>query len=125
MCAPGRVTGKRILLVDDQPEVRQVLKMLLEVDQHFVTEAGNGCEALACFQPGRFDLVITDYAMPQMRGDELARRIKEVAPGQPILMVTGSPNDSEMPKVDLVLCKPFLFDDLRQSLGQLLTPVPA
>jgi CheY-like chemotaxis protein len=127
MSAQEQLKGKRILLTDDQIEVRETLKVLLEVDEHIVTEAANGLEALKVFSPGTFDLVITDFAMPRMRGDELAARIKAIAPTQPILMVTGSARESDHAGalVDAVLYKPFRFDALRQVVAQLLSPVPA
>jgi CheY-like chemotaxis protein len=127
MTAQDTVVRKRILLVDDQPEVRETLKVLLEIDEHTVTEAANGKKALELYQPGLFDLVITDYAMPIMRGDELAARVKALVPAQLVLMVTGSAENSSGVGigVDAILYKPFRFDALRQTLTQLLGPVPA
>src|SRR5512137_1124526 len=83
------IRGKRILLVDDEPSVRESFRMLLEVDDHAVTEANNGAEAMDLFTKGQFDLVVTDFEMPVMKGDELAVRIKRLAPEQPILMITA------------------------------------
>ena len=127
MTEPNEVRGKRILLADDQPEVREVTKWMLGMDGHIVTEAGSGREALDLFTPGRFDLVITDYVMPLMKGDELASNIKRLAPAEPILMITGSAEElgSISASVDAVLNKPFGFEDLRQAVAQLLSPVPA
>lgn len=117
-----RVLGKRILLADDQQGVRTAIKFLLQIDEHQVTEATNGKEALALFQKDRFDLVITDYAMPEMAGNELAINIRKEAPLQPIIMITAytrqlRENDSP---VDAVLNKPFSFVDLRQIMARLL-----
>jgi CheY-like chemotaxis protein len=122
MNAPGKVTRKRILLADDQPEVRETVKLLLGMDEHSVSEAENGRQALQMFASGHFDLVITDYAMPVMRGDELAASIKHVAPSQPILMITGSAEQSEgfATSVDAFLRKPFGFDDLRRAIAELV-----
>ena len=127
MTEPDKVMGKRILLADDQPEVRELTKMLLGMDEHIVTEAANGREALALFQQERFDLVITDYTMPLMKGDELARNIKRLAPSEPVLMITGSASEPEgiRGSVDAFLEKPFSFQDLRQAVARLLRPVPA
>jgi CheY-like chemotaxis protein len=115
-------TRKNILLVDDQQEVREVIKVLLDIDEHTVTEAGNGQEALARFQPGVFDLVITDFKMPQMSGHELATSLKQLAPAQPILMVTGSAAQCgfSADSVDAVLNKPFRLDELRQAIASVL-----
>ena len=126
MTEPGKVSGKRILLADDQQEVRELLALMLGMDEHIVTEARNGREALDLFAPERFDLVITDYLMPLMKGDELARHIKRLAPSEPILMITGSADelDGIRGAVDVVLNKPFAFEELRQAVTQVLSPVP-
>jgi CheY-like chemotaxis protein len=118
-----KVVGKQILVVDDEPEVRRSIRMLLEVDHHTVVEAASGAEALKHFEDGQFDLVATDYAMPGMRGDELARRIKERSPAQPILLITGSPGvfEATARPVDAVLFKPFTFADLRRAIATLLS----
>ena len=127
MTEPGKVSGKRILLADDQQEVRELLALMLGMDEHIVTEARNGREALDLFAPERFDLVITDYLMPLMKGNELARHIKRLAPSEPILMITGSSGElgGIQVSVDAVLNKPFGFEDLRQAVAQVLCPIPA
>ena len=71
------IRGKRILLVDDEPSIRGCFRMMLEIDDHTVTEANNGAEALELFTKDQFDLVTTDFEMPVMKGDELAVRIIE------------------------------------------------
>jgi two-component system, OmpR family, response regulator len=115
------ISRKRILVTDDEPEVREALRMMLDFDGHIVAEAASGQEALSLFGPDRFDLVMTDYAMPGMRGDELARNIKRLAPSQPILMVTGSPQFAAGfgEAADAILAKPFTFGDLRQAIASL------
>ena len=113
---------RRILLVDDQPPVRDAIRLLLEFDQYAVVEAANGVEALALFKPSHFDLIITDFEMPGMGGDRLARCIKEVSPSQPILMITAYTErlgDADK-AVDAVLIKPFPLEELRQTMAQLL-----
>ena len=126
MTEPGKVLRKRILLADDQQEVREVTKLMLGIDEHIVTVAASGREALDLFTPDRFDLVITDYVMPLMKGDELARNIKRLAPSEPILMITGSAEElgGVRGSVDAILNKPFGFKDLRQAVAQLLCPMP-
>ena len=117
------IRGKRILLVDDEPSVRKTFRMLLEFDGHAVTEACDGAEALDLFTRGQFDLVTTDFEMPVMKGNELAIRIKDLAPRQPILMITACETgfgDSENP-VDSILNKPFALDNLRGAIAMLLS----
>ena len=117
------IRGKRILLVDDEPSVRETLGMMLELDGHTVKEANDGAEALALFTKGQFDLVATDFEMPVMKGNELAVRIKKLAPKQPILMITGCGKelgDSANP-VDGILNKPITMDNLRGAIAKLLS----
>ena len=118
-----KVVGKRVLLAEDESQVREAIRMLLSVDEHEVTEARDGREALAIFEPGRFDLVITDYMMPRMQGDELAKQIKHKAPCQPVLMISAYVQQSACltSQVDALLAKPFSFGDLRQAIAKLLS----
>jgi CheY-like chemotaxis protein len=120
MSEPNKVIPKHILLVDDDPDVRDTVKLFLQLDEHTVTEAKNGREALEMFTPDCFDLVISDYTMPEMRGDELAAKVKHLAPSQPILMLTGSAEmrEGSGPQVDAVLTKPFSIGDLRAAIAR-------
>ncbi len=117
-----RIVGKRILLVDDELLVRELIGRLLSKDQHTVVQANNGVEAFALFAQGHFDLVMTDFEIPFMKGNELAARIKQVAPGQPILMITGhgKRRGPDNP-VDAVLNKPVDLDRLRAAMARLLS----
>ncbi len=120
------VRGKRILLVDDEEPLRASLRMMLELDGHQVTEASNGAEALNLFTIGEFDLVITDFEMPVMEGNELAAGLKLLAPSVPILMITASERARrgvENP-VDALLNKPLTVSDLRRALEKLLSARP-
>src|SRR5438445_5843142 len=80
---------RRILVVDDEPFVCDAVKMMLNFDGHVVETASNGKDALAMFEEGKFDLVMTDWKMPGMKGDELAAAIKARAPNQPVVMITA------------------------------------
>src|SRR5205809_7329531 len=80
---------RRILVVDDEPFVCEAVKMMLAFDGHAVETACSGKEALALFENGKFDVVITDFAMPTMKGDELAAAIKARSPTQPVVMITA------------------------------------
>jgi CheY-like chemotaxis protein len=117
------IRGKRLLLVDDESSVRGAFRMMLEIDDHQVAEADNGAAAMALFTESEFDLVITDFEMPIMKGGELAVRIKNLAPRQPILMITAygkELGDSQNP-VDAILHKPFTLDELRGAIAKLLS----
>jgi len=112
---------KRILLVEDELAVRESLRLLLLRDEYTVVEANNGAEAFALFCGGNFDLVVTDFEMPFVKGNELAARIKQVAPQLPILMITayGHRPHRENP-VNTVLQKPFDTARFREVLAELL-----
>jgi CheY-like chemotaxis protein len=115
------ITGKRILLVEDERAVREALRVLFTMDAHTVVEANNGAEALALFRNGRFDLVVTDFEMPFVKGDELAARIRRLSPQQPILMLTAySHKRSVENPVDVVVNKPFDSTLLRETMAELL-----
>jgi len=113
---------KRILLVDDEGIVRESIRLLLSMDNHTVVEANNGVEALYLFTRAEFDLVVTDFQIPFMKGSELAARIKQLLPRQPILMITGH---AEKPgpdnPVDAVLDKPFNLNQLRAAMARVLS----
>jgi CheY-like chemotaxis protein len=119
-----KILRKHILLVDDERFVREAIARLLSKDEHTVVEANNGAEAFALFTRGQFDLVMTDFEIPFMKGNELAARIKQLAPWQRILMITGhgKRRGPDNP-VDAVLNKPFDLDQLRTAMAKLLSEV--
>jgi len=123
---------KHILVVDDEPLVRDAVKMMLDFDGHLVKTASSGKEALAILDKDQFDLVITDFEMPAMKGDELAAAIKARAPEQPVVMVVMITAYAEMLQasgnpltgVDLIISKPFLLENLREAIAK-VTPMVA
>ncbi len=114
---------KKILVVDDEPMVGDAVKMMLAFDGHEVVTASHAQEALALFERDKFDLVITDYAMPGMKGDELAATLKSRAPGQPVILLTAHAEmlkSSNVPLdgVDDIISKPFRLEDLRSAINR-------
>jgi signal transduction histidine kinase len=113
----------RVLVVDDEDVPREVAVELLRGDGHTVEGAVNGRDALQKFQLGWFDVILTDWAMPEMNGLELAYNIKRFAPNKPvIIMLTGfgeiSNAAGERPAdVDLVIAKPLTLTMLREALA--------
>ena len=111
----------RILVVDDEPDVSDTVKMLLKVDGHEVETTNSSQEALGLFESGRFDLVFTDFAMPGMNGHQLAAAIKAGAPDQPIIMITGHAGTLlPSPDVDFVVGKPFGLEHLREAIAKVM-----
>ncbi len=117
-----RVLEKRILLVEDDPAARESIKLLLMIDRHEVTEAGDSQQALQVFAPGCFDLVLIDYFMPNTQGNVVAAALRQLDPDQPILMITAYAEklvDSAL-CVDSILPKPFGIAELRSAVAHVL-----
>ena len=117
------MSPRRILVVDDEPFVCDAVKMMLDFDGHNVDTAANGKEALEKFTKGKYDLVITDWKMPEMSGDQLAEAIKKQVPDQPIVMITAHAEMLQTANIspqliDAVVPKPFLLEDLRKAIAK-------
>lgn len=126
----GDVTAEsnsyRVLVVDDDSEVRDVLEELLRLDGHQVTSAVDGTQALELFAPEKYDFVFTDLGMPGISGWQVAESIKKHAPNMPVVMVTGwgaqlDPEKVKTSGVDRVLTKPFQWVAVRETLTELMT----
>ena len=109
--------------MDDEAAVAEVLGDILGAIGHEATVVASGGEALARLREGAFDLVLTDLAMPEMTGWEVARAVKAIEPGMPVVLVTGfgveiPPADVAGNGVDLVLPKPLAITDVETMLAQ-------
>src|ERR1051325_184928 len=107
-----------ILVVDDDPLVCESMRMLLELDGHEMDEAYSGPEALGKLDHGRFDLVFTDFFMPEMKGDQLARAIRGRGQEPPVVMLSGFPPKPTPPEVAKVVTKPFDLQAIRGVLRE-------
>ena len=111
----------QILIVDDEPSVREVLSTCLAVEGHNVGTANDGVDGLARFCSGRWDVVLTDRAMPRMSGDQLAKAIRQVNAEVAIVLVTGfAESAADLGVIDSVVKKPFTIASLRDGIGQAL-----
>jgi CheY-like chemotaxis protein len=122
------IPKRHILVVDDEPLVCDAVKMMLAFDGHVVETASSGKEALAMFEANKFDVVMTDFMMPAMKGDELAAAIKARNPSQPVVMITAFAEKLQalgtpLKCVDFVVSKPFLLENLREAIAK-VTPSP-
>jgi two-component system nitrogen regulation response regulator NtrX len=122
-------TGKRILIVDDDAQIRTLLRTVLESRGYVVWHASDGVEAAGLMQTETPDLVVTDIFMPEADGFEVLAAIKKAHPDMPVIVVSGS---QITPNVDFlhlagrlgaysVLHKPFrpqeLIDAVERALG--------
>lgn len=115
----------RILIVDDEPEIREELAEYLAGKGYRVIVAGDGPEGLAKFRAEPCDLVITDMKMPGMAGDEVIRRLRGIAPGLPVVVLTGHYStkdvaDAKQAGAAAVFNKPIKLRSLHDALKTLL-----
>jgi PAS domain S-box-containing protein len=118
--APVAGRRARILIVDDDPQVRHVTASFLTGFGHSTTEAADGEAALRSLRHDRFDMVVADLAMPGMSGIELAAEIRGRLPGLPVLILTGHAEAMQIPEDLPVLSKPFRSADLAARVATLL-----
>ena len=119
----GPALPGRVLLVDDQLDLRRLLERTLAKAGHEVVTASNGREAIALARQSRFDLVISDVRMPDLGGVELLERLHAEDADLPIVLVSGSPDlDTAMKAVQYgafeYLVKPVAFEKLRDSTAR-------
>jgi CheY-like chemotaxis protein len=122
-----RAGTETILLVEDEPGVRQLVREMLHRLGYTILEAGGGFEALRIIEryQGAIDLLLTDVIMPQMSGRDLAERLRAVQPLLKVLYMSGYTDDMLAhhgvlePNVYL-LPKPFAPDELAKKLREVL-----
>ncbi len=107
----------RILVIDDEDSVRDILSRMLKTKGHKVVVAPNGEEGIERFRSEPFDLVFTDLGMPKLSGWDVGKTIKGINPKTPIAMITGWGVELDREKlnesgIDLIISKPFNFDQV-------------
>jgi CheY-like chemotaxis protein len=112
---------KTILFVDDHEVLARLSCEILEMQGYRAVYAFNAYDALAKFEHSNFDMLITDFRMEGMNGLELARFVRQRAPGLPVIIVSGYPQEESdevsawMEKQNLF---PALLDKIRLFLGE-------
>jgi two-component system, cell cycle response regulator CpdR len=118
-------TMAKIILAEDDEDMRRFLVKALEKAGHHVTSFGEGASAFEEIKQTTFDLLLTDIVMPEMDGIELARRAAELDPHLKIMFITGFAAvalhpDSKAPKDAKVLSKPFHLRDLVAEVDRMM-----
>ena len=129
VAAGGPVRPLRILCIDDEPLLRELVREILEREGHQVQTADGGQTGIDAFhqaiERGRqFDVVITDLGMPHLDGREVAKALKKTSPQTPVILLTGwgafMKSDGDMPpEVDGILSKPPRAKELHETLARL------
>jgi signal transduction histidine kinase/ActR/RegA family two-component response regulator len=120
-------SGRRILVIDDDAEVRESLVELLTQHGYLVSACPEGRSGLELLAAEVFDLVLTDLGMPGLSGWEVAHQAKALAPRTPVAMVTGwgdqiDPVEARAKGVDYVVAKPYRAGELAAVLAQAFVP---
>ena len=116
--------SKKILIVDDNPNMSQLLTEMLEIFDYESEQCGDGTQALTKLSENKYSLVITDMRMPNMTGLELLEKVKEQYPKLPVVLISGysvqaaTGNTTLQP--DGFLAKPFMMADIEKLLNSLL-----
>jgi CheY-like chemotaxis protein len=117
-----------VLIVEDDKELREMLKMSLLRSGFTVLEAGNGKEAITHFKPSLTDLVVTDLIMPEEDGLKVVIKLRELKPSIKIIAISGGGkvgpgsylNLAKALGADAIYSKPFSINDLTTKIEQLL-----
>lgn len=122
---PTAIKRARILVVEDDPQTNEVLRLMLENLGHEAAGFTNAREALDEFKKADFDLVITDMGMNEMSGRDVARMVKEQKADTAVMLITGwgtqlDPAELRRAGIDGVIPKPFTKDMLSAKLSELL-----
>ncbi|MHC1729690.1 MAG: PAS domain S-box protein [Syntrophobacteraceae bacterium] len=119
--------NETILYVDDEPAITDIGKMMLEQLGYRVVTRCSSLEALEAFraQPDNFDIVVTDLAMPHLRGTDLAREIRKIRPGMPVILCTGFSQRMDLEKaksagVQEIVFKPATATELASAIRRAL-----
>jgi len=112
-----------VLLVDDEPAVRNLFALALRREGYHVVEASNGVEALElATQLDHLDLVVTDIVMPVMKGPEFAMKLREARPDMKFVFVSGYLVSDDLGPNSTMLAKPFMRQDLVKKVFDVIGP---
>ncbi|MBS3732131.1 MAG: PAS domain S-box protein [Desulfobacterales bacterium] len=118
---------ERLLVVDDEHQIVELTKQMLESLGYQVTPRTSSIEALEAFrhQPEKFDLLLTDQAMPNKNGTELIKAVRTIRPDLPVILCTGyservSREKAETCRINALLLKPLSKNDLAVTLDRVL-----
>ena len=119
-----------ILVIDDEVQIRDVLRTVLERVGYQVTEAGDGNEGLQIYAEGGIDLVVTDIIMPEKGGIDTIMDLRRDFPGVKVIAISGGGMCGDVSYLDMALGvgadraigKPFVLDDFLESVEELLSP---
>lgn len=116
------LTGRRVLVIDDEPMVRRSLRRMLERSGVVVVEACGGPEALTLLDEGAsFDAAFVDLSMPEMSGDEVLGALRAKRPDLPVFILSGYvPDVNALAAAAGIITKPFTHESVKEALASCL-----
>ena len=121
-----------ILIVDDEPQIREIVKEVLIQNDHRVAEASDGLEAIERLQHSFFNLIISDFTMPQMGGLGILKHLRKNSIRTPVLILSGSTisgleDETQLKELGAyaIVHKPIELDELMDHVRDALEHAPA
>ncbi|HSE83140.1 MAG TPA: response regulator [Thermodesulfobacteriota bacterium] len=116
-----KIDKKRALVIDDDDEIAGMEREILETEGFEVNFVNNGLEGLKEIKRNGYDVIISDFEMPQMKGDELYLEVKKLSKNleKKIIFVSGNINDFIRSTENRFLAKPFSVDEFREAVREL------
>jgi len=121
---------RHILVVDDEPCIREICTEVLIQQGYHVDTAGDGAAAWQALNSDSYDLLVTDHNMPKVSGVELLKKLRTSSMALPVILVTGMPPAAELERhpwlqIDAILLKPFTCHELLVTVKKVLhAPAP-
>jgi CheY-like chemotaxis protein len=113
----------RILIIDDEPMILDILKLYLSQGDYRVKTASDGIEGLKRIEADCYDLIITDLAMPGLTGNQIVEHVKKGKHRHtPVLGISGMPWLFKDSPFDAVLCKPYTMETFLKAVADLVGP---
>jgi CheY-like chemotaxis protein len=111
-----------LLLVDDDEMSSQILGFILAAEGYEVEQATTGNEAIKKYSEAKYDLIFLDYVLPDMRGHEVAKKLKQIAPDAKLVLLSGFSNEEEESEklYERVLLKPVPPDAIVKTISEIL-----
>ena len=110
---------KKILIIDDEPQIRSIFQEILESEGYAVTTASNGDKGILCLEQDSFDVIILDKKMPFRSGPDFIKETRDKVGSAKILLVSGSPPQTDIPNVSGFLPKPCEINLLIDTVNRL------
>jgi len=121
----GEVVKPKVLVVDDEPDICKVIRLLLEREGYTVVCACNGEEAIEAIHQDNFNAILTDCKMDGLDGLALLKRAKEIAPITPVIIMSAFGSHESV--IEATRCgaaayviKPFVNEELKQTLRSIV-----